>query len=336
MLLWVFSALESKPVGRQIQGVHQQYMPKQSVTILFAGDVTFAYRFEQFVGARIEYPFWEWHTIGNYDCMMVNLENPITLSEDSVKRQYVFKMHPRYLQLLKHANISIVNCANNHMGDFGAKGIIETIEWLNSAGIASVGIGRTINEARKPYILRKHGISIGFLGYGSDGVHIASQSKPGTLPPQLDVIISDIQKLRPLVDFIVINLHWGIEKAIVPTEQQKQLGRAIIDAGADIIVGHHSHVLQGYEQYKHGLICYSLGNFIFGGNANAANTETAVLKVEFTKNSWQFSFEPVVVELWQPKYADMISAQRINQILVERSRLLNQSLVTVSNGGVNE
>lgn len=331
LLLWIVPVLEGQFAGRAATSIqHQQITPQ--VTILFGGDLTFAYRFEQAVGTNVDYTFSEWHTIGKYDYMMVNLENPITFSDDSVKKPFVFRMHPRYLHSLKSAGISIMNCANNHIGDFGAEGIKETLDWLDSAGIYHVGAGRTAQEARQPLILEHQGITIGFLGYGSNGIHIAKKDAPGTFPPQEDLMVADIRALRPQVDFLVVNIHWGNEKEITPTPEQKKLGHALIDAGADIIVGHHPHVLQKIEEYKHGLICYSLGNFIFGGNAFSANSETIVLKVVLNVSSWHYTVEPVNIVQWRARRADPFTAQRIIKLLAERSQNKQLSYSEVRKG----
>lgn len=333
LLLWVIPRLDSYYVGRQLPKAVEK--PSQTITLLFAGDMAFAHRFEQYVGSRLDYPFSEWHTVGHYDYMMVNLENPITLAKESLSKPYVFKMHPRYLPLLKQARIAIVSCANNHIGDYGREGIEETMRWLDAAGVAYVGIG-TLKKVRDPYILYKRGKRIGFLAYGSNGIHIAGNNTVGSLPPDKEVIVQDVRRARNQVDFLVVSIHWGNENDVVPTMHQRTLGHAIIDAGADLVVGHHTHVLQGYEHYKQGLICYSLGNFLFGGNAFCANSETAVLKVTLTGTSWQYSFEPVTVVQWKPRAADFNTSQRTLNLIAQRSQQIQELYVLKTKGNQYE
>jgi poly-gamma-glutamate capsule biosynthesis protein CapA/YwtB (metallophosphatase superfamily) len=122
-------------------------------TVVFAGDLNFADKFELAAKTRPINVFAHWKSIGRYDLMMVNLENAITRSVDSVKKEFVFKMKAEYLSHLSKAGISIVNCANNHTADFGEAGILETIQQLDSAGIRHTGIGRNLTEARKPVVL---------------------------------------------------------------------------------------------------------------------------------------------------------------------------------------
>ncbi|MCX7983551.1 MAG: CapA family protein [Bacteroidetes bacterium] len=329
LLLWVVPRLDSYYDERYVSKVEQK--SSSELTILFGGDMTLAHRFEQYVGSRLEYPFSDWHTIGSYDCMMVNLENPITLTNENIEKPYTFKMHPRYLQLLKQARISVVSCANNHIGDYGRRGIEETMRWLDVAGIASVGVG-TVEKVREPYILFKKGKRIGFLAYGSNGIHIATKNNVGTLPVERSTIVQDVKRAKPRVDFLVVSLHWGNENEHYPTEHQRNLARSIIDAGADLIIGHHPHVLQGYEKYKHGLICYSLGNFLFGGNGFCANSETVVLKVTIYGASWDYSFEPVTITQWKPRAADFYTSQRTLNLVAQRSQNLRELCLNNSKG----
>jgi poly-gamma-glutamate capsule biosynthesis protein CapA/YwtB (metallophosphatase superfamily) len=259
--------------------------------------------------------------------MMVNLENAVTQSEDSVKKEFVFRMRPEYLSLLRKAKITIVNCANNHTADFGTEGILETIRLLDSARIRHVGIGRNLAEARKPVILTYNGIRIGFLGYGGVSAFLASRTQPGTTPRSRRIILSDIAKLKPKADFVVINLHWGEELAEEPDSAQIVLAHAIIDAGADLIIGHHPHVLQGIEYYRGKMIAYSLGNFIFGGNSRSANCTTAIVKARFIPDHIETQLIPIRVRSWRPEPADSASALRIHRLVEERSRIFTDTLL---------
>lgn len=303
---------------------------EHSATILFGGDLTFADRFEQLAGEKIEKIFSQWGRIGNYDAMMVNLENAVTRSVDSVEKEFVFRMRPEYLSLLGKAKITLVNCANNHAADFGTEGILETIHFLDSARIRHVGVGRNFAEARKPVILTINGIRIGFLGYGGVSAFLASRTEPGTTPRSRRIILSDIARLKPRVDFVVVNLHWGEELAAEPDSAQIALAHAIIDAGADLIIGHHPHVLQGIEYYRCKMIAYSLGNFIFGGNSKSANCSTAIVKARFTPDSVETQLVPVKVRRWRPEPADSATALEIRRLVEERSKMFTDSMSGVS------
>jgi poly-gamma-glutamate synthesis protein (capsule biosynthesis protein) len=297
-----------------------------AATMIFAGDLNLSHRFEQYVGGNEEFAFTEWQKIGPVDAQMANLENPVTFSTDSVDKEFVFCMPPRYLKMIKSAGISILNCANNHIGDFGRPGIIETLDWLDSTGLQHVGAGRNSADARKPVVLSLHGKKIGILGYGGNGIHYAGSSSAGTVPCDEQMIVHDVQALVKTVDLVVVNFHWGDEGSSVPNEAQIRLAHAVIDAGADLIIGHHPHVFQGIEYYKSGIIAYSLGNFVFGGNSREMNSETVVIKVEVGKNSWRCEPVPVMVVRWKPQPADSLHSRQVLRLVQERSKIFNQQL----------
>jgi poly-gamma-glutamate synthesis protein (capsule biosynthesis protein) len=309
-----------------------QQRSDDSATVIFAGDLNFAANFEYAAQYRPINTFAHWKRIGKYDLMMINLENAVTQSVNSMEKEFVFKMKPEYLSQLCSAGISIVNCANNHTADFGVEGILETIHRLDSAGIRHTGIGRNLSEARKPVILHVNGIRIGFLGYGGERTFIASRTLPGTTSRSQWLILEDIKSLKPRVDFIVINIHWGDELETRPDSNQIILAHRMIESGADLIVGHHPHVLQGIELYRGKIIAYSLGNFVFGGNSRSANSETAVLRVRFAKDTMEVQAVPVSVRNWQPAPADSSAAYRVLEMLGERSKMFIETISFTSIG----
>jgi poly-gamma-glutamate capsule biosynthesis protein CapA/YwtB (metallophosphatase superfamily) len=309
-----------------------QHQSDSCATVIFAGDLNFAANFEYAAQHRPINVFARWKRIVQYDLMMVNLENAVTQSVDSMEKEFVFKMKPEFLSQLSGAGISIVNCANNHTADFGVEGILETIHQLDSAGIRHTGIGRNLAEARKPVVFQVKGIRIGFLGYGGSSAFIASRTQPGTTSRSEWLILEDIKRLRPRVDFIVINLHWGEELETKPDSNQIVLAHRMIECGADLIVGHHPHVLQGIERYRGKIVAYSLGNFVFGGNSRCANCETAVLKVRFAKDTMEVLAVPVSVRNWQPAPADSSTAYRVLQCLQERSQVFFETISFTSLG----
>jgi poly-gamma-glutamate capsule biosynthesis protein CapA/YwtB (metallophosphatase superfamily) len=305
-------------------------------TLIFTGDLTFAHNFEQAASRHPIDVFAKWDRIGRYDAMIVNLENAVTRSADSVDKEFVFKMRPELLPQLVRAGVSIVNCANNHSADFGTEGILETINFLDSAGIKHIGIGKNLAQARKPAILIKNGIKIGFLGYGGVKDFIAARNIPGTSSRSEWLILDDIRRLRPLVDFVVVNLHWGTELAEEPDSGQISLAHKIIDSGADLIVGHHPHVLQGIEKYDGKIIIYSLGNFIFGGNINSMNSESAVVRARFTKKGIGLQAVPIRIRNWQPAPADSLTTSLILMKLQERSKIFLQTISFLYKGAEYE
>src|SRR3990172_952602 len=290
----------------------------EPVTILFAGDVTLSDNVERHIGMDTSYVFGLWKPGGDCDIFMVNLEHPVTTLVEKVEKKYNFKMNPAAIGTLKSGGVSLVNCANNHVFDYGLQGIEETMRNLDSAGVKFVGIGKDLRGARTPVILETKGRRIGFLGYYGGGEDAGKATRPGFAPRFERYIIEDVRSLRKKADFVVVNFHWGTERAPEPVQWQVRLAHRVIEAGADLIVGHHPHVLQGIEQYQGKHIAYSLGNFVFGGNTQHTY-ETGVLKVTLG-DSVVVQLLPVTVKRWQPVLAVGAQKRKVLQLVEERSR----------------
>lgn len=277
-----------------------------TVALYFAGDVTFANHFEQDIGDRFSYPFAKMKWFGDADISMINLENPLTTRGTPVIKEYNFQANPKYVKVLTDAGVDIVNLANNHIYDYGDDGVFDTIEYLDSAGIKHVGAGRNFTTACQPVLFTVKTLRVAYFGYFDSiktmSLHFASDSEAGPVNFNLEYLKNDIAAIRESVDVIIVNVHWGIEKSHEVQERQIALAHEAIDAGADVIVGHHPHVLQGVERYKGKIIAYSLGNFIFGGNSHDSYS-TAALKisipVRFPKKI-HANIIPLYVRHWQP------------------------------------
>ncbi|MGD9897647.1 MAG: CapA family protein [Calditrichaceae bacterium] len=302
------------------------------IVLYFTGDVSLVNHFEQHVANRFDYPFSNLSAMRDADIFMINLESPFTVRGNPVEKQFTFRASPKYAGMLKESGVDIVTLANNHMYDYGETGIFDTIGLLDSVGIKHVGAGRNLIDARQPVIFDIHGLKLAYLAYYGTGPHSdshpATEADAGTAMRNLAYIKEDIQKIRDQVDYIVINFHWGVEKANYPEESEKYYARKSIDYGADLIVGHHPHVLQGVELYKGKVIAYSLGNFIFGGNGRTFET-SAVLKILINpanKGIYKAMIIPIGISFWQPYFlGNEASKEVINQIK-EYSSVFNQSI----------
>lgn len=253
------------------------------ITINFAGDTTLAWCFEEAVGDDFDYPF-AWATwFGEADATMVNLENAVTERGYKVPKEFNFRMPPKYLQVLKNGGVDIVNLANNHVWDYGQVGVEDTIAYLDQAGIYHVGGGLSAEDERKPVILNIKGKNIGFLGYYFMEGNVEE----------------DVSALKQAADVVIVNFHWGTERSHFPESYQVDLAHRAIDAGADLVIGHHPHVLQGAERYKNGIIAYSLGNFIFGGNSRLQH-DTYVFQLIIRDSQIIPALIPVRISEWRP------------------------------------
>lgn len=268
------------------------------VVVNFTGDCVFTNHFERYIGDDIERVFRDIPWFRQADINMINLEHPITTFGDKEEKEYTFKMAPGYLELLQMQNINLVNAANNHIYDYGPRGIDDTMHYLDSIHVAYVGIGKSLQEAREPVIFTIKGKRLGFLGYfGGTGQFAATDTTSGIAPRYRSYILSDIRELKDKVDFVIVSFHWGIENERYPEEWQVELAGSCIDAGADLIIGHHPHILQGIKRYKKGVIAYSLGNFIFGGHHRPVH-DTIVLQVLFGEHM-KVRPIPVRIQQWQ-------------------------------------
>jgi poly-gamma-glutamate capsule biosynthesis protein CapA/YwtB (metallophosphatase superfamily) len=283
--------------------ISSKCFPQSNAIILyFGGDCTFANHFENYVKDKFNYPFDKLKWFSESDITMVNLENPVSSRGTLIPKTFNFRMNPKYLEVLKNGGIDIVTCANNHTFDFGKDALFDTMRFLDSIGIKHVGAGKNLSEARKPVIFNIKNKKIGFLGYhGGGGWYPASEKTPGVIPRFEKYIQEDIEFLRKIekVDYVIVNYHWGKEGSHLADGSQTNLGHFTIDAGADVVIGHHPHVLQGIEKYKKGLIVYSLGNFIFGGNSRR-EYDTMIFKLTILNGQLIPEVIPIHVSCWQP------------------------------------
>ena len=206
------------------------------------------------------------------DIFMLNEEFPFgTTGEPMEEKEYTFRVDPSYNTVLSELGVDIVTLANNHMLDFGRGPLTETLNTLDQAGIAHVGAGENIDEAKALKTFEMDGRTIGFLGASRvipEHSWNASSGSSGLFTTyDAAALVEQIQKAEESCDFTVVYVHWGIEKNTQPEEYQKTLARQYIDAGADAVIGAHPHVLQGIEFYQGKPIFYSLGNFIFSNGA---------------------------------------------------------------------
>lgn len=201
------------------------------------------------------------------DLTFANLENPVSSRGINVGSKYSFRADPKTIQGLKFAGIDIVSIANNHMWDYGREAFLDTMTHLTEAGINFTGGGHNSEEAHHPIIKDVRGTKVAFLAYTEflQSV-IAGANSAGITRWSMDQMKKDIVAAQEKSDLVVVSFHWGDEYQTKHNLKQEQFAKAAIDAGADLIIGHHPHVIQEIEQYKDGWIAYSLGNFVFDQN----------------------------------------------------------------------
>ncbi len=199
------------------------------------------------------------------DFTVVNLEGPLTTHD--VKRtdkRFNFKGDPELAKALTLGSIEGVNLDNNHTFDYGNKGFEDTKNALEANNINYFGAGYK-------YVTELKGIKFGFLGYSIWNEDSSLKAK----------IKKDIEELKSQGAIVIINVHWGIERDYTPNSVQKNMAHFAIDEGADLIIGHHPHVVQSVEKYNDKYIFYSLGNFAFGGNSNPSDKDTMIVQAQY-------------------------------------------------------
>jgi poly-gamma-glutamate synthesis protein (capsule biosynthesis protein) len=214
--------------------------------------------------------------VRSFDAAVANLEAPVTGSDRPwpVPKQWVYKVDPAALPELRRAGIDAVTLANNHSTDYGGWGLADTLRHLDEAGIVHLGAHLSEAGARRGLVIDTSGGRLGLLSVMENQTHwrlwnmafaldAPFRQWPGVARLRYSDLAKDIARLRAVSDLVVVIPHWGKNYEPI-TRHQEILGRAIIDLGADAVIGHHSHQIQPVEAYKDRPIVYSLGNFAFG------------------------------------------------------------------------
>lgn len=323
--------LDTVPVEEEDMGVSAQ------VTISAAGDFTLGtdenFDYSTSLPARYEEVQDPGYFLQNVkdifasdDLTIVNLEGPLTTSEERADKQFSFKGDPSYTEILTNGSVEACNLANNHSKDYGIQGYEDTIANVEAAGIKTFGYERTA-------IWETNGVKVGLAGVYELAEGMDCQ----------DDMTATIQSLKDAgADLVIVSFHWGVEKENYPDETQQTLAHAAIDQGADLVLGHHPHVLQGIEKYQGKYIVYSLGNFCFGGNKNPSDKDTMIFQQTFTLENGEVVEDDAINIIpcrisseddynnYQPTPAEGEEAQRILGRIQEYSQSFGTQLPSVT------
>lgn len=262
--------------------------PTEPVTLVFTGDVLLSdyvlnnYNSKGISGVVSDDLLSE---LQQADLTIINNEFPFsTRGSQAPDKQFTFRVDPSYVSVLTDMGVDIAGLANNHVLDYGSDALLDTFDTLDAAGIDYMGAGVDMDRASRLITREIGGMTFGFLA-ASRVIPVVSwdvaNASPGVFttydPARL---VAAIEAARSQCDYLTVMVHWGIERDAYPQEYQTQLARQYIDAGADLIIGAHPHVLQGIDYYQDKPVCYSLGNFIF----NQEIPRTAIVKVTVEKD----------------------------------------------------
>lgn len=288
-----------------VQQEEEKKQPDKPISLSFGGDVMMDSYFADYIRTHgVDYSWADVTPLFKQsDISVVNLETSVSDRGKTYKPDgYGFRSQPFTLEGLVNANIDLVSLANNHTYDFGKTAFLDTLSHLDSYGIAYCGGGKNIEEATSVKIIERNGLKVGFLGFSEiipSKQFLAEEDKPGIaslIENDYEQVFKEVHTAKEVCDLLIVMLHWGIEYSDTPANYQISLAHQIIDYGADALIGHHPHVLQGIEIYKEKPILYSIGNFLFLKKNDQAG-KTALFKLNFNVDQFEGgTFYPVHIK----------------------------------------
>lgn len=313
--------LASQPEGDAMQplahALAERVQQRQGavVTLAAVGDIMLGRSIAGTVAARgANYPFAAAAPLlAGADLRFANLELPLTERGRPAPKDYVFRASPDSAIALKDAGFGVITLANNHMLDYGAEGLLDTVAALDRVGVMHIGAGRDSATAHSPTVATVNGLRVAFLGYintpnDSRSGWVAESmaagpSSPGVAWGLAESVRRDVAAARQQSDLVIVAMHSGYEYTTAPNDVQRAIAYAAIDAGAALVIGAHPHVLQGIEFYKNAPIVYSLGDFVFDLDEDdyrqpgLPSVLTGVLRVRLGADGVRgLSFQPAILD----------------------------------------
>lgn len=302
---------------------------KKVVTVTAVGDCTFATddaaaaddSFVSMVEEQDDYTYFFENVADIFeedDLTIVNFEGTLSERGKRQDKQFAFRGDPEYVEILTSSSVEAANLANNHSSDYGKESYDDTIEYLEDAGVA-------VFDGTDIEIMEINGVTVGLVG-----IYALNETRAAELEPAMEKVKEEGAEL------IVVNFHWGEEKAKTPNSTQKELAHKAVDLGADLVVGHHPHVLQGIEKYNGKYIVYSLGNFCFGGNRNPSDKDTMIFRQTFTLENGEPEDDDDILIIpcsissvsdrnnYQPTPLEDEEADRVTEKIAERTKAISE------------
>jgi poly-gamma-glutamate synthesis protein (capsule biosynthesis protein) len=303
----------------------QKEEESKEVSMVFVGDIMLSRDVARKMKSKGEnYPFLEtFNYLKGADLVFGNLETSITEGREIQTNEMVFRADPGVEKVLKEANFQVLSLANNHTPNFFKKGLLDTFRYLDEAQIQYVGAGENEERAYSPVYLEKNGINFAFLAYNDSDVvpnsYRAGIDQVGTAFMDLKRLKEGVEEAQKNAEIVIVSMHSGKEYVLEPNDSQKEFAHAAIDYGADLVIGHHPHVVQIAEKYKGKYIFYSLGNFVFDQMWSEETKEGLMVKVYFDKAGVKnLELKPVLIQDYaQPMILEGERAQKI----IERLKL---------------
>lgn len=275
---------------------------EQSITLSFVGDIMLDRGVASVLTKKYESDFKKIFEgvslLRSADILFGNLEGPLSDQGKEIGNLYSFRMSPNALPALTQAGFDVLSIANNHAGDWGKEALVDTLKKLENHQITPVGAGLNISEASTLKIIERNGIRVGYLAASDVGPNWlqASGASAGIMIAD-DNFFKAIQDSKGKADVIVASFHFGDEYQTKSNNRQQTLARRAVDAGANLVIGHHPHVRQEVEKYRNGLIAYSLGNFVFDQYFSEETMTGMALEVAVNKQGRILDFKEHVVKI---------------------------------------
>lgn len=265
------------------------------------------------------------HLLNKADFVVGNLEAVCGHKEGKHHpKQTRLSIAPESLSLLKYLKLNLVTLANNHIFDNLDDGLMTALKYLDKNGINYTGASLH-SKSHLPYVLEKNGIKIAFLNYVHSSTHPGiDESHPVTVNHyQLDEIKRTIKRFKSSCDLVVLILHWGMDNSRFPEPWQRKDSREFVKSGADLIVGHHSHVLQGYEKIGGAHVFYSLGNFAFAPLKDgkeykldpSRQTDSIILYYAIENNAKKVNWQPVALKEFNVTLSDTTKLNKLSKLI---------------------
>ena len=240
---------------------------KKTVHLIAVGDINLANPIARLMKQKGRgYPFSVLKPIlQKADIAFGNLECSVAAIGMPIEKQFTFRAEPQILPVLRESGFDIVSLANNHAWDYGRDALLQTVQNVRKIGVNPVGAGINRAAAHRLVILRRNGMRIGFLAYLGliPALIPESNTEPSLAMGSVKTIERETRAAKSQVDILIVSLHAGEEGSQLITLRQRSFAHAAIDGGANLVIGHHPHVVQKSERYRKGQIFYSLGNFVF-------------------------------------------------------------------------
>ncbi|SES41323.1 CapA family protein [Salipaludibacillus aurantiacus] len=244
------------------------------------------------------------------DVVTGNFEHPVLVhneeayEEDKLDKSILLHAGTEAVEAVKNAGFTTINLANNHMADYGSAGLFDTLDVFKEADIPTVGAGINLDDAREIAYEDVNDLTVATLGFNDAYMpnedRTASLYKEGVTPLDPEYVIPDIKEAADNADFVMVHVHWGEEYDSSVHPRQREMAHAMVEAGADLIIGHHAHVLQPIEIHEEAVIAYGLGNFVFDQGWSMTR-ETAILQYRLFEESIQLEVHPMYIEESQPR-----------------------------------